>query len=557
MRKRIGCLLLTLALCVGLLPMTAWAAPTPITGNLDIAAKINGGTHNEDKLSDNGYKWSWDAGAKKLTMQMKDFQINSTGSTDDNGDLILPNVADATIEIILEGENQIKRNLKFPDDVGNKINLVIKKADGATKGELTVEFISGTGGGGKVTVQDGAKVAVTKKFDIGASGGSNAYLEVDGTNSEITIKDQPLLITGIAVTNGGKVIVEKGIQLAEKSDATGEGDYIGQIGGSGGGKIEIGDTGSADKPALFTGGTVGASAEWQKALLQDLITNGNIPSGHSVDKVLNDDDGTTVKYYAIYKDGIGVATKLTLEFNDGELMPPGDGDSDGDDDSDSSGRGNGSHRTRWYEIEPIPSDGCSIDVVEKEKEHVVVDVTVNVKDGYLCKGIIVLDGKGNSYKVRPQADGTFQFTMPDKDVTVEAILEKIENMSSSSKSQQYILLTIDELDAWVFTHWETMDVPPVIRDGRTMLPARFVIEALGGTVAWDADAQKVTIEKDGRRIIIVIGAEFAEVDGKAVALDSPAFLENGRTYLPLRFIAENLGADVAWDAESRTVTITA
>ncbi|MBQ7103240.1 MAG: copper amine oxidase N-terminal domain-containing protein, partial [Anaerotignum sp.] len=92
--------------------------------------------------------------------------------------------------------------------------------------------------------------------------------------------------------------------------------------------------------------------------------------------------------------------------------------------------------------------------------------------------------------------------------------------------------------------------------GRTMLPARFVAEALGGVVTWDEAEQKVTIVKDGSVIEIFIGEPFATVDGEPVELDCAAYIENDRTYLPLRFIAENLGAEVVWDAVQRTVTIT-
>ena len=88
-----------------------------------------------------------------------------------------------------------------------------------------------------------------------------------------------------------------------------------------------------------------------------------------------------------------------------------------------------------------------------------------------------------------------------------------------------------------------------------MLPIRFVVEALGGTVTWDEATQTVSIVKDDITIEIYINQSFALVNGEPVQLDAPAYIANDRTYLPLRFVAENLGATVEWNAVDRTVTI--
>lgn len=94
-----------------------------------------------------------------------------------------------------------------------------------------------------------------------------------------------------------------------------------------------------------------------------------------------------------------------------------------------------------------------------------------------------------------------------------------------------------------------------------MLPARFVAENLGAKVEWDGEKQLVTItgknEKDEDiTILITIGAPTAKVNGKEIKLDSPAFIENDRTYTPIRFISENLGASVEWVEKDQKVIIT-
>ncbi len=102
----------------------------------------------------------------------------------------------------------------------------------------------------------------------------------------------------------------------------------------------------------------------------------------------------------------------------------------------------------------------------------------------------------------------------------------------------------------------TLDAFPIIRNGRTMFPVRFVAETLGATVEWDGSTSTAHITGvDGDTVSITIGERQAMLNGKAVELDVPAFIEKGRTYLPVRFVAESLGAAVNWDGSTATATI--
>ncbi|MGC8576326.1 MAG: stalk domain-containing protein, partial [Caldisericum sp.] len=96
---------------------------------------------------------------------------------------------------------------------------------------------------------------------------------------------------------------------------------------------------------------------------------------------------------------------------------------------------------------------------------------------------------------------------------------------------------------------------PIIKNGRTLLPIRTLIESLGGTVEWNAKEQKVTITLNGHSMILWIGKTTALVDNSKASLDVAPQIINGRTYLPLRFISENLGASVNWDDQTQTITI--
>lgn len=99
------------------------------------------------------------------------------------------------------------------------------------------------------------------------------------------------------------------------------------------------------------------------------------------------------------------------------------------------------------------------------------------------------------------------------------------------------------------------DQAPVLMDGRTLVPLRGVFEQMGATVVWDAAQRRVLANSGGTQVVLPIGSYTAYVDGQPLRLDVPAMIVNARTLVPLRFIAESLGAEVAWNAASRTVVI--
>ncbi len=119
-----------------------------------------------------------------------------------------------------------------------------------------------------------------------------------------------------------------------------------------------------------------------------------------------------------------------------------------------------------------------------------------------------------------------------------------------------VKLTIGAKTGYVNGTAKALDAAPIIRNARTMLPVRFVAEAFGAEVGWDGKTSTVTVKAAGTTIEIVIGKATAKVNGTEITLDSPAFIESNRTYLPVRFVAENLGATVLWDGATSTATLT-
>lgn len=181
-----------------------------------------------------------------------------------------------------------------------------------------------------------------------------------------------------------------------------------------------------------------------------------------------------------------------------------------------------------------------------------VTITVTPDEGCELVRLVVTDKYGDVIDVVDQGNGEYTFRMPSTKVNIEAYFT---TAAVEEPAERTMILTIGDTAAEVNGEYVENDVAPIIRNERTMLPVRFVAEALGAEVAWDAEAQKATITKDDTVIEIYINQPFAFVNNEAIELDSPAFIENSRTYLPLRFIVENLGAEVEWDAVSQKVII--
>lgn len=113
-------------------------------------------------------------------------------------------------------------------------------------------------------------------------------------------------------------------------------------------------------------------------------------------------------------------------------------------------------------------------------------------------------------------------------------------------------------DVAVIVNGETVefDQPPVIEDNRTLVPFRAVLEKMGAEVGWDNATQTVTCSLDGKEVSLVINSDKMQTPNGEITLDVPAKIINERTMVPIRAISEGLGAIVAWDAETRTVTVT-
>ena len=133
----------------------------------------------------------------------------------------------------------------------------------------------------------------------------------------------------------------------------------------------------------------------------------------------------------------------------------------------------------------------------------------------------------------------------DQDYSIEVTYKQVRRISMKVGSpQMFVNGKIVPLDA-----------PPIIVNSRTLVPLRAIAEALGADVNWDPEYKQVTVRLNGTTILLTIGSPIALVNDSLTYIDTTPIISNGRTMVPLRFIAETLNAEVSWNPDSKTVDI--
>lgn len=99
------------------------------------------------------------------------------------------------------------------------------------------------------------------------------------------------------------------------------------------------------------------------------------------------------------------------------------------------------------------------------------------------------------------------------------------------------------------------EIPPVIKEGRTLIPVRAITESLGADVAWDSSTSTITVSKDDTVIILTLGSNIVLVNGEEKELEISAQSINNRTFVPLKFISDILKVDVDYDLETGEIDI--
>lgn len=150
--------------------------------------------------------------------------------------------------------------------------------------------------------------------------------------------------------------------------------------------------------------------------------------------------------------------------------------------------------------------------------------------------------------------------------TLQEVKDLWVNTIKTQQAQQDILIEIngeyirfiDSVDdVWMKEEYPyTSDTRPIMQDNRVYIPFRAVFEALGADVSYNASAKTVTAKRDSTTVSFTVGEAQYSKNGVTQQMDANVFVQDGRTFVPVRFAAQALGATVEWDSENRTVVIT-
>jgi hypothetical protein len=141
------------------------------------------------------------------------------------------------------------------------------------------------------------------------------------------------------------------------------------------------------------------------------------------------------------------------------------------------------------------------------------------------------------------------------EISLETVGDEEEEASEPSGNQAGTSTTSADITVILNGEEQHFAQPPVMVNGSTLVPLRDIFEAPNAEIEWEGSTKTVFAAKGERLIELQINAPEAYVDGEAVKLQQPGQIIGGKTMVPLRFVSEALGADVGWDGSTKTITI--
>ncbi len=210
----------------------------------------------------------------------------------------------------------------------------------------------------------------------------------------------------------------------------------------------------------------------------------------------------------------------------------------------------------------------------KDKNHLIVGGK-NTKEGVKTPGVYETYDGGQNWILVPGTKGTFivnsiRFSPIAEEVYIGTCSNGLYIYDYNTFKKWYNgELKVDKSDEIIIENQYTdgrvrvklngdmigFDSNPFVENGRTFVPMRKIFEKLGATIEWDNDTETVTATKGSDVIKLTIGSNKAIVNGVEKELDAPAQLKNDRTMVPLRFVSESLGLKVDWSESNNLVII--
>ena len=192
---------------------------------------------------------------------------------------------------------------------------------------------------------------------------------------------------------------------------------------------------------------------------------------------------------------------------------------------------------KWAAFAKVLADAKKVSEVEATAEE-YNNATKALRDAYKALTAKPESGGGSS-------SGGRKSKTQKNETKVE---ETKENNETKAKEKTIVEMQIGRKSISVNGNLAQKDVAPVIQNSRTLVPIRFITESLGGAVAWNGESKEVTLLLDGKEIKMTIGKTLEKYGVAPVIMDS-------RTYVPVRFVADALGAQTSWNEAEKTVTL--
>lgn len=192
---------------------------------------------------------------------------------------------------------------------------------------------------------------------------------------------------------------------------------------------------------------------------------------------------------------------------------------------------------KWAAFAKVLADAKEVSKVEATAEE-YNNATKALQDAYKALTAKPESGGGSS------SGGRKSKTQKNK----TKVEETKENNETKAKEKTIVEMQIGRKSISVNGNFAQKDAAPVIQNSRTLVPIRFITESLGGAVAWNGESKEVTLLLDGKEIKMTIGKTLEKYGVAPVIMDS-------RTYVPVRFVADALGAQTSWNEAEKTVTL--
>ena len=162
--------------------------------------------------------------------------------------------------------------------------------------------------------------------------------------------------------------------------------------------------------------------------------------------------------------------------------------------------------------------------------------------------------------LRFSIDGINFYDIPTDALLYSFVCDSEHFYCKKADTDLYYRIKVSEFDKGIKIIYNncylSFENPPVIENDRTLIPMRFLFEQMGADVSWDETTNTATVSKASDVVSFSIDNLTATVNAQPKTMDVPARLINDKTYIPLRFLSEELGYTVEWDEEANTVIIT-